>query len=188
MSFALFFWISMNFDSFLNIFLQERHKSSQFHGAYYTGWWLKPPLKLSVTGGSSSNFHDWWLKMHHMPYVRNQQPDISNDIGPSRLLIAPATKLLQQFSIFLAAFLLVILFHFITCYPIFCLVIFPSMSIFLGDFLRSSKFPLFPRLHGFWEPLAADAGRTHHLAIEAGDLGRSISMDLTTKSWRMDHN
>ena len=115
----------------------------------------------------------------------------SNHRAVRGIIITPplplGTKVGSTWSV-TAAFLLVILFHFITCYPIFCLVIFPSMSIFLGDFLRSSKFPLFPRLHGFWEPLAADAGRTHHLAIEAGDLGRSISMDLATKSWRMDHN
>mmetsp|Transcript_41426 Transcript_41426/g.89823 ORF Transcript_41426/g.89823 Transcript_41426/m.89823 type:complete len:222 (-) Transcript_41426:809-1474(-) len=35
-------------------------------------------------------------------------------------------------------------------------------------------------LHGFWEPLAADAGRTHHLAIEAGDafVGQAVQVDV----------
>ena len=41
------------------------------------------------------------------------------------------------------------------------------MSIFLDHFRSSQRC-----LHGFREPLAADAGRTHHLALEARDLGR----------------
>ena len=41
------------------------HASSQFQGAYYTGWWFKhvklnPPCEIISHWGSSSNFHDGW--------------------------------------------------------------------------------------------------------------------------------
>ena len=147
----------MNFDSFLNIFLQERHKSSQFHGAYDTGWWLKPPLKLSVIGGSSSNFHDWWLNMHHMleNLETNSQiyPDIqlsewyrtvsladstSNQIFPTTIQYIPCCILAGD---------MVPFYHMLS--HMFCLVITGNLPIYVHFWEIFSDLRSFPRFPAF---------------------------------------